>query len=253
MRDRRWIRGGWIAAATVGLGLSPAHASALQGPESTDSLRIRFVGNAGVELTDGAVSILVDVPYEPGAFGYMTYDPASLAPPGQAVSLITHRHADHFDPGLFSQVNWRIVGPIEVTASLPERRVLPGVRHSVGEFAIQGFVTPHSDTEHYSYLVTWRGRRLYFVGDTEDPSQVLETSRLDVLFVTPWLACLIQEAGEVPDAGLTILYHQAPGGDDRSCLEPRVMQQGEVISLRLRSPSPALQVARPDVGVPGPT
>ncbi len=57
-----------------------------------DSLTIRYVANAGVELSDGATTLLVDLPYVSGAFDLMTYDPSALAPagPGAPPKLILH-------------------------------------------------------------------------------------------------------------------------------------------------------------------
>ena len=37
-----------------------------------DSLEIRYVGNAGFELYDGFTTVLIDLPYESGAFDLMT-------------------------------------------------------------------------------------------------------------------------------------------------------------------------------------
>jgi len=117
-----------------------------------DSLQIRFVGNAGFELSDGATTLLIDLPYESGAFDLMTYDPTALDPVGRVVSVVTHRHVDHFDPSLFTAQEWDIVGPEEVTSALAPARVLQGRIVMVGDFRIQRFSTPHSDVEHFGRL-----------------------------------------------------------------------------------------------------
>jgi hypothetical protein len=41
-------------------------------------LTVELVGNAGVVLSDGTTTLLVDLPYESGAFGYMRYDQDAL-------------------------------------------------------------------------------------------------------------------------------------------------------------------------------
>ena len=200
-----------------------------------DSLQVRFVGNAGFELSDGVTTLLVDLPYESGAFDLMTYDPTSLVPVGRVVSVITHRHADHFEPELFRATGWDILGPDEVTSGFSSSRVLMGRIQRVGEFRIQRFSTTHGDTEHYSYLLEWRGQRLYFVGDTEDPAHLLSTEGLDVVFVTPWLSCSIEEAGGTLTAGRVILHHQFPDDRLRVCGAPQVVGQGEVITILPRA------------------
>ena len=108
-----------------------------------DTLDIRFVGNAGFVISDGTVSLVTDLPYQSGAFGYMTYDLADVRPPGRVVAIITHRHDDHFDPNSFLTTGWEIVGPREVTDHLPADRVIPlGSEVSVGQFTIIPLRTP---------------------------------------------------------------------------------------------------------------
>lgn len=210
-----------IALLSIALSLAPS-----------DSLQVRFVGNAGFEVSDGATTLLVDLPYESGAFGYMNYDFAALHPAGHVVSVITHRHADHFEPGLFQATTADIVGPEEVTDAFAPTRVLEGRIVMVGDFRIQRFPTPHRDTEHYSYLIDWRGQRLYFVGDTEDPTHLLSTEGLDVVFLTPWLSCAVEEAGGAPNADKVVLHHHSPDQRSRVCGEPDVLEQDEVFTIR---------------------
>ena len=192
-----------------------------------NELDIRYVGNAGVELYDGTTTLLVDLPYQSGAFGYMAYDPTQIRARGRVVAVITHRHDDHFDSRLFLSTDWTIYGPAEVTGALPADRALQGDRQTLGAFTVQRVRTPHAGTEHYSYLVTWRGRRLYFVGDTEDPTHILATRDLDVLFITPWLSCAAERAGTL-HARTVVLYHHTTSGGPAPCGRPRVPLQGEV-------------------------
>ncbi len=200
--------------------------------QRTDTLHIRFIGNAAFELSDGTTTLGTDLPYQSGAFGYMTYDVTGVSPPGDVVSVITHRHADHFEASLFERRNWRIIGPREVTTRLPPDRVLAAARRTtIGPFVVTPYPTPHSDTEHYSYLIEWHGRRLYFTGDTEDPAHLLSVEKLDIAFVTPWLLCEIARRGASVPARQVILHHQFPDGRSRVCGTPRRMTQGERISV----------------------
>ena len=205
---------------------------AAQAPE----LRVRFIGNEGFELSDGETTILSDLPYEPGAFDYMRYDPEALDPQGRAVSLITHRHADHFDEALFLERDWGIIGPAEVTDRLPANRVIAlSEAIEVGAFTVRPHRTAHSDVEHYSYLVTWHGLRFYFVGDTENPSHLLSVRRLDIAFVTPWLGCTAGAFGRAIAADRLVLYHHREGEGTRGCFEAVVPEQGD--SFTLTAPS----------------
>lgn len=203
-------------------------------PLPSDSLTVQYVANAGVILSDGETSLLIDLPYTSGAYDLMTYDPSALAPTGRVVVVVTHRHVDHFEPSLFGFRGWEIMGPDEVTATLPVERVLAGRSHEIGAFRVEGLRTSHGDTEHYSYLVTWGGWRLYFVGDTEDPSYVLGMADLDVVFITPWLTCQVEVAGGSLNVELEILYHQFPDGRIPVCGNPRMMEPGESTYLARR-------------------
>lgn len=201
------------------------------GATPADSLEIRLVGNAGVVLSDGVTSLLVDLPYEPGAFGYDRYDPAGLDPAGKVVSVITHDHRDHFAPGLFlPHPAWRVIGPPSAVAGVPPGRVIPGDSVAIGAFQAIAIPTPHTD-DHRSWRIRWRGRVLHFTGDTEDPTALLAGPRLDVLFLTPWLACALADAGRPAPAARAILYHRNPDGSDRHCGSTESLPQGTRLHL----------------------
>ena len=190
-----------------------------------------LIGNAGVVLSDGSSSLLVDLPYESGAFGYMTYTADALQPSGSVVSVITHAHRDHFDPATFlARGSWQIIGPASVVNGLPAARVLPGDSVEVGRFTVVAISTPHTD-DHRSYRVSWSGREIYFVGDTEDPESVPPEPRLDLLFITPWLSCLLATSGRNAFAARSILYHQRPDGSDRVCGPVEILDQGASFTL----------------------
>lgn len=205
----------------------------LQPAQEAAVLDVEMVGNAGVVLTDGTTSLLIDLPYEPGAFGYMDYDPVGLEPPGEVVSVITHHHADHFDAALFAQrPTWRLVGPSSVAARVAPDRVLGGDSVQVGAFAIIAIRTPHTD-DHRSYRIRWRGRVLFFTGDTEDPAAVPSEPRIDVLFVTPWLNCALTRSGRSESWDRSVTYHLRPDGTDQTCGVSELLEQGarfEIVS-----------------------
>lgn len=208
-----------ILAATVGI-------------QGASTLSVDMVGNAGVVLSDAETSVVVDLPYEPGAFGYMRYDPAELQPRGTVVAVVTHHHRDHFDPGLFSaRAGWRVVGPPSVVTDLPADRVIAGDSVTVGRFSIVVIPTPHT-ADHRSYRVRWAGLAFYFVGDTEETSLLVDEPPLDLLFITPWLACSLSDAGRWPDAERAILYHRRPDGSDPVCGPAEVLPQGAQFQMQ---------------------
>jgi L-ascorbate metabolism protein UlaG (beta-lactamase superfamily) len=217
---------------TVLLGARPLSAA-------PPTLTARFIGNMAFAITDGRTTLFTDFPYEPGAFGYMTYDFASVPKPataGDALCLITHGHRDHFDPELFSKMpaGTKIIAPPTLAATLPADRVLPfSGRIAYRDITVEPVRTRHGDIEHFSYLVTWHGRRLYFTGDTDRYDDLVARHGLDDAFVSPWLLAAIVKHGKSIDARRVIVYHHKP--DETVARLPSafvtVPKQGETIAL----------------------
>lgn len=206
----------------LGLAASPGFASQPAPPE----LEITLVGNAGVQLSDGTTSLLVDLPYQSGAFGYQAYRPDAMAPPGEVVSVITHHHDDHFDPGLFTaREGWPLIGPPSVTSGLPAGRVLDGDSLRVGAFDVIAVPSPHTD-DHRSYRIRWGGRVLHLTGDTEDPASLAQGPAVDLLFITPWLSCAVESSGAGRFGDRSIVYHLQARGGDRVCGPVETLEQG---------------------------
>lgn len=222
-----------MSALVLSSGFVVAFTSASTSPDPVaeqNELAVTMVGNAGVVLSDGATSLLVDLPYESGAHGYMTYEPAALNPPGAVTSTITHHHTDHFDPVLFlERDDWRILGPPSVTGGLPPARVIGGDSVSLGAFEIVVVQTPHT-ADHRSYRIRWGGRVLHFTGDTEDAAHLHDSPAIDVLFVTPWLSCTADLDVEAV-AARQIAYHLNPRGADRVCGEVEILPQGASFTI----------------------
>ena len=141
-----------------------------------DELEIEFIGNMAFRLGDGATTLYSDFPYRSGAFGYMTYD-LPLAGLGDGASLITHEHADHWDAQLFAQTRLELIAHPSIAARVPSERVLSwDERISYGGIEIEPIATEHTPS-HRSYLVHWRGLRLYFTGDTESTAEPPRSAR----------------------------------------------------------------------------
>jgi len=216
----------FLGAAALLLPPAPSP-SAAQAPE----LSIELVGNAGVVLSDGVTALLLDLPYESGAFGYQRYDPARLRPAGEVVAVVTHHHRDHFLPDLFlPRRGWRVIGPPSAVAAVPPDRVAAGDSVAVGAFQVVAVPTPHT-ADHRSYRIRWRGRVLHVTGDTEDGTALLAGPRVDLLFLTPWLACTLEDAGRAVPAVRAVLYHRNPDGSDRRCGPAELLPQGTRFTL----------------------
>ena len=197
----------------------------------TPALQVTMVANAGVILSDGATSLLVDLPYEPGAYGYDDYDPVQMDPPGDVVSVITHHHRDHFAAELLTERDgWRVVGPESATDQVADDRVIRGDSVAVGDFRIVAIPTPHTD-DHRSYRIRWRGRVMVVVGDTEVADWIDRQPEIDVLFITPWLSCTAFPSGSESHAARTVAYHRAPSGRDTVCGPTELLDRGTTFSL----------------------
>jgi len=212
------------------------------------SLRLRFVGNEAFEITDGHTTILTDYPYRSGAFGYMTYNSNSVQPSGNVILLISHRHADHFDSTLAQRMLGRIVGPPEVTRSVMDsdhstannqdcscaeeicalsRIIKLDSVITIGNIRIYPIATPHGDIEHYSYRVEWGGVRLFFSGDTDDPSALFRETDIGYAFITPWLWKTVKSRRASLNARKIIIYHHRKDEQIESCSSCWIPVQGD--------------------------
>lgn len=226
---------------TAGLGAGAALVAAIAlaeagggGPSTAkaQALRATFIGNMAFAITDGKTTIYTDFPYEPGAFGYMTYDFAAVPKTPGALCLVTHGHRDHFDAQLFARMDALLIAPPSVEARVSRDKTIPfAPKMQYRDLEIEALTTPHGKIEHTSYLVTWRGQRLYFTGDTDSADRLLATKNLDVAFVSPWLIAKIAGAKGRIDAREIVCYHHQ--ADEKvAALQDRIVpRQGETLAL----------------------
>lgn len=190
-----------------------------------------FIGNEAVKITDGNITLLSDFPYQSGYSGYMEYDVSSVKPSGKVLSLITHKHADHFEKALFKKTDWYIVAPNEIEIEIPRERRIE-IRNVIKfeNIHIEAFRTPHAGIEHYSYKVTWNSHSFYFPGDTESVETLKHAQNVNILFITPWLLNEAKRRGMSFSADKIIVYHHTK--DQKiNCAGCVVPQQGEVLKL----------------------
>lgn len=221
-----------IRLAAVILLIALPRAAAQSGRPRLDA---RFIGNMAFAVTDGTVTLMSDFPYQSGYSVYMTYPRDEIrSATASTLSLITHRHGDHWDAPLFTGTNWKVAGPPDVTAGVPAERVVPlSARTTFGPIVIERIETPHANIGHYSYIVTWHGRRMYFSGDTESTGSLAAAKDLDVAFVSPWMFDSMRRSGARIDAKRVVIYHHQKSDDrvrgcDAGCTVPR---QGESIRI----------------------
>jgi L-ascorbate metabolism protein UlaG (beta-lactamase superfamily) len=222
----------WLTVSAL-LALGPAQPPA-SGDVGAPPLQARFIGQMAFAITDGVRTIVTDFPYQSGYQGSMTYALGELRVELPAtLALITHRHPDHWEPSLFLRTPWRVAGPHDVTSGIPADRVLGlAGRTRFGPVEIEAIETPHALVGHYSYVVTWHGRRLYFSGDTQEPRSLLAARRLDAAFVSPWLYRSVMRGRARIDAKRIVIYHHEAGdripGCEDGCVVPG---QGDKLSI----------------------
>jgi L-ascorbate metabolism protein UlaG (beta-lactamase superfamily) len=219
-----------IAAVLVDLSSDATAVRTQQAP-----LQARFIGQMAFSITDGSTTVISDFPYQVGYAGAPPFSPKELqAGTPATLALVTHRHADHWEPALFAKTTWKVAGPKDVTSGVPADRVVvlagPTKFESV---LIEPVETPHAQVGHYSYIVTWQGKRLYFSGDTEETRSVVSAKNLDAAFVSPWLyGYLLKQSARI-DAKRVVIYHHEAGQQVPGCAGGCVVpKQGETISIQ---------------------
>jgi hypothetical protein len=226
MRLVQWVRSSILVFVIAGATVSMA----VEGP-ATSELKFTFVGNEAWVITDGEMTLASDFPYQSGAFGYMKYKSDDVETVGEVVSLITHRHADHFAVKEYREASYTLIGPASVTALVPGHDTFTiEAKLSYKGIDIEAYLTPHTE-QHRSYLVTWHGVRIYFTGDTDDAGKLLTMKDIDVAFVTPWLLGVVAESGTTIDAGRVIVYHHRIGEEVTAHQDRVVPKQGNTFTI----------------------
>jgi L-ascorbate metabolism protein UlaG (beta-lactamase superfamily) len=195
-------------------------------------LAVRFIGNAGFELNGGDATILVDFPYQSGAFGYMTFDRAELRERKPSLCVFTHRHDDHFDPAAIASIGCSVAGPPDLLAALPPAsRAGEGPTWTFAGAEVRCIPTEHHGGGHCSHLIAWRGKRLYFTGDVEELSGLDRVEGgLDVVFLPAWLASKAAAVrSKFPGVRIVIQHHRSD--EAVSCEECVVPRQGAAVDV----------------------
>src|SRR5690606_23831509 len=81
----------------------------------SNEIKIKFIGNCGLYMTDGASNIYIDFPYKSGAHNYMEYDEAEVDNiKDNAVFIFTHLHADHYSKKLLKKLSGLKLDPSNI-------------------------------------------------------------------------------------------------------------------------------------------
>ena len=201
-----------------------------------NEIKIRFIGNCGLYMTDGNSNIYIDFPYKSGAHNYMEYDLSELdSIKSNPVFIYTHKHSDHFSGGLVRKSAKKLGGKIYSPWNVKE---LAELSHELKDFTIEAFKTKHRfSINHYSYMITWHHRRIYISGDTGQSETMATFTGIDWAFVPVWLLMDANEKGiKLKDVSkMFAVYHIGPGdkiANDSN--DPRIKlldKQGEIITI----------------------
>lgn len=150
-----------------------------------NEIKIKFIGNCGLYMTDGVTNFYIDFPYKSGAHNYMEYDKSELdAVKDNSIFIFTHRHADHYSEKLLKKMKGQKFDPFNVTELRTIEKIVPN-------FEIKSFETQHKvfgiSFKHFSYLITWHGKNIYISGDTEKSDTIASQKDIDWAFVPVWI------------------------------------------------------------------
>lgn len=175
-------------------------------------IKIEFLGNCGLYMTDGNTNIYTDFPYKSGAFGYMEFEESELASIKEnSLFIFTHKHADHYSKKNLKTVMKEKGGQEFGVSNIAE---LEALGDTLDDFEIKAFKTAHKvfgiSFKHYSYLITWHGKTIYLSGDTTIPTTIGEIKNIDLAFIPYWLYSNAKTQNITIDAKEIGIYHLYP-------------------------------------------
>ena len=71
----------------------------------SNEIKIRYIGNCGLYITDGVNHIYTDFPYKSGTHNYIEYDDSEIdSLKENSFYIFTHKHSDHYSKKLLEKV-----------------------------------------------------------------------------------------------------------------------------------------------------
>lgn len=170
----------------------------------TGEIKIKFIGNCGMYLTDGQSNIYVDFPYKSGAYGYNQYRASELdSIKDNSMFIFTHKHADHYS----KKIVRKIKGSGKVFTPWNSRK-LQKSKNALPDFSIKVIKTKHRFTfKHNSYVITWHGKKIFLSGDTEYAETAVSVKNIDCAFVPYWIILDANDKNLKIDTKKLVIYH----------------------------------------------
>lgn len=196
-------------------------------------IKIKFIGNCGLYLSDGESHLYIDFPYKSGAYHYMTYPVTELdSVHDNAIFLFTHRHADHYSKKIVKHLKNKHKGHVFGSWNTQSFEQLNGL---MKDFKIEAFKTKHRFASiHYSYLITWHGKKIYLSGDTETADTIATVKMINWAFVPVWILLDAKERNLKLDAEKFAVYHLYPNQKIQNSSPEKILllnKQGELILI----------------------
>ncbi|WP_340156532.1 hypothetical protein [uncultured Winogradskyella sp.] len=211
------------------------------GFSQSKEIKIEFLGNCGLYLTDGTTNIYTDFPYKSGGHGYMEFDESELdSIKENSIFIFTHKHSDHYSDKNIKKVIKEKGGKKYGSWNIEE---LKNLEKSVPNFSIQVFKTKHKwSSKHYSYLITWHNKKIFLSGDTESAETIGTIKNIDWAFVPYWILLDAKENDIKIDSKMFGVYHlatvQIPSAKENyeeiENIKPIIIQ-GEIITIELKT------------------
>jgi len=199
----------------------------------TNEIRIKFIGNCGLHLTDGKSNLYIDFPYKSGAYGYMNYEISEIDNIKEnSTFLFTHRHDDHYSKEILKELKSKHSSKIYGNWNVKK---LNNLYSSFVDFEITAFKTKHKFTfNHFSYLITWHGKNIYISGDTADGETISKVKNIDWAFMPYWLLLDTDKKNLKIDAKNIGIYHLYPNQKFNNSSPDKIKlldKQGEIITI----------------------
>lgn len=200
----------------------------------SNEVKIKFIGNCGLYMTDGKSNLYIDFPYKSGAFGYMKYDQTEIdSIKEKSIFLFTHRHADHYSKKILRQIKSKHQGKFFGNWNVKK---IEKMNNIIEDFNIERYKTKHRFTfKHYSYLITWHGIRIFLSGDTESADLISTMKNLDWAFVPYWIMLDAKEKKIKIDTEKFGIYHLYPDQKFTNSAPELIVplnKQGEIIKIK---------------------